>query len=85
MIPVKSINKEGIVLTILPGIDRSLAYVLRLCAVLDCQALLNWSQILARVTLQGVSCEEGKQEDGKHEDGLSVDPVQVSLGRDFPK
>lgn len=78
-------DKEGIVLTILQGIDCSLAYGLSLCAVLNFQALLNWGQFLACVALQGVSCEEGKQEDGKHGDGLSVDPLQVYPGRDFPK
>lgn len=69
MTPVKSMAKEGIFLTIFPGIHRGLAYELSLCAVLNCQALLSWGQIPARVTLQGVSCEKGKQEKGKHEGG----------------
>lgn len=73
-------DKEGIVLTILQGIHRSLAHDLSLCAVLNCLALLNWGQIPAGVTLQEVSCEEGKQEEGKHEDGLSVDSVSASPG-----
>lgn len=73
-------DKEGIFLTILQGIHRGLAHDLSLCAVLNCLALLNWGQIPAGVTLQGVSCEEGKQEDGKHEDGLSVDSLCAPPG-----
>lgn len=80
LIPIKSMDKEGIFLTILQGIHGGLAHDLILCAVLNCLALLNWGQIPARVTLQGVSCQEGKQEDGKCEDGLSVDSVCAPPG-----
>lgn len=73
-------DKEGIVLTVLQGIHRSLAHGLSLCAVLNCLALLCWGQIPARVTLQGVPCEEGKQESGEREDGLSVDSACAPPG-----
>lgn len=76
-------------INVLQGIDCSLAYGLSLCAVLNFQALLNWGQFLACVTLQGVSqihaSDSSQQQRQKHlhlaQPWLSGHRVVTSLHR----